>query len=89
VQIKRSGLDPYRRTSARLRAAAGDVGEVLLREGLALPWNEGVEARAVRLRHWCPYAPPGVPFEEVPGWAPGTAWQLPVLNSDWAASTHR
>ena len=53
LQIERNGIDPYRRTLARLRTAGGDVGEVLIREGLALPWRDGAEARDARLRHWC------------------------------------
>jgi endonuclease YncB( thermonuclease family) len=53
VQIDRSGEDRYRRTLARLRTAAGDIGEVLVREGLVLPWREGAEAREARLRRWC------------------------------------
>lgn len=52
--LRRRGLDPFQRTLGRLRTAAGDVGEVLVAEGLALPWRDGAEARDARLHHWCP-----------------------------------
>lgn len=39
------------RTLANLRTAAGDVGQVLIREGLALPYKPG--AKAQRTAHWC------------------------------------
>ncbi len=53
VEIARSGQDRFRRTLARVFAAGNDVGQVLIREGLALPWRDGPEARDVRQRHWC------------------------------------
>jgi len=54
VEIVRDGHDRYRRTLARLVLPGGrDVGTVLIREGLALPWKDGAEAKAARLRVWC------------------------------------
>jgi endonuclease YncB( thermonuclease family) len=45
--------DPYGRTLARLEAGGRDVGEVLVREGLALPWASGPGARQARVIYWC------------------------------------
>ena len=53
VTVARSGEDRYRRTLARVYVGGTDVGQVLVREGLALPWQDGPEARAARQRHWC------------------------------------
>lgn len=51
VTVERDGTDRYRRTLARLRTAQGDVGQILLREGLALRYVPG--RRAERTAHWC------------------------------------
>ena len=53
VDVERDGQDRYRRTLARLSVGGRDVGTVLVREGLALPWQSGPEAKEARLRHWC------------------------------------
>jgi endonuclease YncB( thermonuclease family) len=53
VEIERQGEDRYRRTLARLSAKGGDVGMTLVREGLALPWQDGAAAKEARLRRWC------------------------------------
>jgi len=53
VQIDREGQDRYRRTLATLRVREGDVGRILVRERLALPWQEGSEAKEDRLQAWC------------------------------------
>jgi len=53
VQIDREGQDRYRRTLATLRVREGDVGRILVRERLALPWQEGSEAKEDRLHVWC------------------------------------
>lgn len=45
--------DRYGRTLARLRTGAGDVGAVLVREGLAAPWRPGREAAEQRVAAWC------------------------------------
>ncbi|PZR92307.1 MAG: nuclease [Stutzerimonas stutzeri] len=45
--------DRYGRTLARLRTAAGDVGAVLVREGLAQPWQPGRAAAERRVQQWC------------------------------------
>jgi len=41
VEINRQGQDRYRRTLAKLSVRRGDVGSILVREGLALPWQNG------------------------------------------------
>ncbi|MGO4677985.1 thermonuclease family protein [Bosea sp. 2YAB26] len=46
--------DRYGRTLARLRTAKGDVGAILIAEGLAQPWKAGGAARAQRIQTWCP-----------------------------------
>lgn len=46
-------LDPYGRTLARLETGGRDVGEVLVQEGLALPWTSGPAARQARVIYWC------------------------------------
>lgn len=53
VQIKREGQDVYKRTLARVSVGGAEVGQVLVSEGLALPWDASTEARASRLKHWC------------------------------------
>ena len=53
VHVARNGQDRYRRTLAHLSAGGRDVGQVLVREGLALPWQDGPEAKEARRRHWC------------------------------------
>jgi endonuclease YncB( thermonuclease family) len=53
IIITRSGEDRYRRTLARIQVGDRDVGQVLVREGLALPWRGSATAREERLRHWC------------------------------------
>ena len=53
VSVARDGKDRYGRTLATLSAGGRDVGAVLIAEGLALPWQDGPQARAARIRHWC------------------------------------
>ena len=54
VYVERSGRkDRYGRTLANLTTAEGDVGKVLMREGLALSYRPGAEAKAARIAHWC------------------------------------
>lgn len=48
-----SGFDRYGRTVATVYAAGVDVGAALVREGYALAWEPGAEAKAARLAHWC------------------------------------
>lgn len=55
VRIERSGrTDRYRRTLASLVAPDGDVADILIREGLAIPYKPGFEAYEQRAAHWCP-----------------------------------
>jgi len=54
VYVERSGRkDRYGRTLANLTTADGDVGAVLLREGLAVPYRPGKVEKAARIAHWC------------------------------------
>jgi micrococcal nuclease len=53
LAVERYGQDRYRRTLARVYVGGRDLGQVLIQEGLALPWRDGPEARADRLQHWC------------------------------------
>lgn len=48
------GRDPYGRTLAYVYAGEDDVGDTLLKEGLALPYAPGPKAKAKRLATWCP-----------------------------------
>ena len=52
VDVARSGEDRYRRTLARVSVGGNDVGQVLVREGLALPWQDGPAAKEARQRQW-------------------------------------
>lgn len=47
------GKDPYGRTLAYVYANDDDVGDTLLKEGLALPYQPGPKAKAKRLATWC------------------------------------
>ena len=53
VAINRESQDRYRRTLATLSVKEGDVGLILVRERLALPWQDGREAKERRLKVWC------------------------------------
>jgi len=58
VYIERPGRkDRYGRTLANLTTADGDVGAVLLREGLAVPYRPGKVEKAGRIAHWCGLTP--------------------------------
>lgn len=51
--------DPNGRPLARLILDGRDVGEVLVADGLAVPWRPGREAWVRRGQHWCPgWVPP-------------------------------
>jgi hypothetical protein len=51
--IERTGhQDRYQRTLVNLQTPVGDVGAILMREGLALPYEPGSEAKAARIAHW-------------------------------------
>jgi endonuclease YncB( thermonuclease family) len=53
VGIRREGQDPDGRTPARITVNGQDLGDMLIREGLVLPWRDGPDARMARARHWC------------------------------------
>ena len=54
VTFTATGTDRYRRTLAKVYANGIDVGEVLMKEGYALPYEPGATAKAERLARWCP-----------------------------------
>ncbi|WP_395678736.1 thermonuclease family protein [Inquilinus sp.] len=55
IAVADSGqLDDYGRSLVRIQVAEQDVGQVLLREGLAVIWRPGSAAWTARRRHWCP-----------------------------------
>jgi micrococcal nuclease len=51
IDVARDGRDRYGRTLARVSAQGRDIGEVLIREGLALQWQVGSHAKVARIRH--------------------------------------
>jgi micrococcal nuclease len=53
VEIVRHGKDGFGRTLADVIVDGQDVGETLVARGLALPWRDGIAARAVRVLKWC------------------------------------
>jgi endonuclease YncB( thermonuclease family) len=53
VEVGREGQDRYRRSLAMLSVREGDVGRILVRERLALPWKDGREDKERRLKVWC------------------------------------
>jgi endonuclease YncB( thermonuclease family) len=53
VEINREGRDRYGRTLATVSVREGNVGQILIRERLALPWKDGREGKERRLRIWC------------------------------------
>jgi endonuclease YncB( thermonuclease family) len=53
VSVQREGKDRYGRTLARLSVDGRDIGETLIREGFALPWQEGASAKQARTARWC------------------------------------
>lgn len=54
IAVDRRGRDRYGRTLAVVHAGGVSVGEVLLREGHALPYRPGAAAKAWRMAQWCP-----------------------------------
>ena len=53
VSYTPDGVDRFGRTLATVYVGEVDVGEVLLKEGHALPYMPGPEAKAKRLATWC------------------------------------
>jgi len=45
--------DGFGRTLGALISAAGDIGQLLIAEGLAEPWRAGRKARDARKAKWC------------------------------------
>lgn len=50
-------LDPFGRTLAYVSTPQGDVGEWLIKQGLAEPWRPGKRAAEARRAAWCGAAP--------------------------------
>jgi Staphylococcal nuclease homologue len=53
VRFEPTGTDRYRRTLARVFVGDVNVGETLIKEGHALRYRAGGEAKLERLRVWC------------------------------------
>jgi endonuclease YncB( thermonuclease family) len=53
VEVTRNGIDRYGRTLGNLKTASGDAGAILMKEGLALAYRPGRDAKASRIAHWC------------------------------------
>ena len=53
VTYKPAGKDRYGRTLARVYAGKINVGTALIREGYALPYTPGANAKLKRLQAWC------------------------------------
>jgi endonuclease YncB( thermonuclease family) len=53
IRIERLGPDPHDRTLAKVYVVGGEVGEIMIREGVALSWRPGGRAKAERIAHWC------------------------------------
>ncbi|MQW35752.1 thermonuclease family protein [Sinorhizobium meliloti] len=53
VTYEATGTDRYGRTLAKVHVSGVNVGEQMVRDGVALPYQPGKEAKLARLRHWC------------------------------------
>jgi endonuclease YncB( thermonuclease family) len=53
VTYQATGTDRYGRTLARVFAGDVNVGETLLKEGYALAYRPGYEAKIARMHVWC------------------------------------
>jgi endonuclease YncB( thermonuclease family) len=53
ITVVEQGKDRYGRTLAYVYVGELNVGEQLLKEGLALPYRPGPKAKAERLAQWC------------------------------------
>ena len=54
VTYTATGIDRYNRVLAKVYVGNVDVGAKLVAEGYALPYQPGPEAKATRLKVWCP-----------------------------------
>ena len=55
VRIERSGrTDRYGRALASLLVHNGNVADILIREGLDIPYKPGPDTYRERAAHWCP-----------------------------------
>jgi endonuclease YncB( thermonuclease family) len=53
IEVACDGSDRCGRTLARISVQGRDVGDVLVREGLALSWEDRAQAKAARIMYWC------------------------------------
>lgn len=54
VTYKATGTDRYGRTLAKVYVGKTDVGKAMIKEGYALPYQPGAEAKLKRVQTWCP-----------------------------------
>lgn len=53
VTYEATGTDRYGRTLAKVHVGGVNVGQQMIRDGVALPYQPGKDAKLARLRHWC------------------------------------
>lgn len=53
VTYEATGTDRYGRTLANVYVSGVNVGQQMIRDGVALPYQPGKDAKLARLRHWC------------------------------------
>jgi endonuclease YncB( thermonuclease family) len=53
VTYEATGSDRYGRTLAKVHVGGVNVGQQMIRDGVALPYEPGKDAKLARLRHWC------------------------------------
>ncbi|WP_457659733.1 thermonuclease family protein [Sinorhizobium medicae] len=53
VTYEATGTDRYGRTLAKVHVGGVNVGQQMIRDGVALPYQPGKNAKLARLRQWC------------------------------------
>ena len=53
VTYDATGTDRYGRILARVHVGGVNVGQQMIRDGVALPYRPGKDAKLARLRQWC------------------------------------
>ncbi len=53
VTYEATGTDRYGRTLAKVHVGGVNIGQQMIRDGVALPYQPGKDAKLARLRHWC------------------------------------
>jgi endonuclease YncB( thermonuclease family) len=53
VSYEATGRDRYGRMLAHVYVGEVNIGQQMIRDGVALPYQPGRDAKLARLRHWC------------------------------------